>query len=123
MNTTTIAQDRLAEALIGTTHRPKGSSHRSIAATSSHSTSLASIIGAVVRRRNGLERNSSRPILAGMAKKPEPPPKPITWTIYKIAAKQTWIGTIEAVDEATAIEKAAAEFRVPATKLHAVQRR
>ena len=64
-----------------------------------------------------------RPILAGMAKKPEPPPLPITWTIYKIAAKQTWVGTVEAPDEATAIEKAAAEFRVPATRLDAVARR
>jgi hypothetical protein len=56
-----------------------------------------------------------------MAKKPEPP-KPTTWTIYMIAARQTWLGTVEAVDEVTAIEKAAAEFRVPATKLHAVRR-
>jgi hypothetical protein len=39
-----------------------------------------------------------------MAKKPEPP-KPTTWTIYKIAAKQTWVGTIEAVDQAEAIQK------------------
>jgi len=37
-----------------------------------------------------------------MAKKPEPP-HPITWTIYKIAAKQTWVGTVEAPDEATAM--------------------
>jgi hypothetical protein len=64
-----------------------------------------------------------RSILAGIAKKTEPPPQPITWTIYKIAAKQTWVGTVEAPDEATAIEKAAAEFRVPATRLHAVARR
>jgi len=56
-----------------------------------------------------------RPILAGMPKKPElPPPQAITWTIYKLAAKPTWVGTVEAPDEATAIEKAAAEFRVPA---------
>jgi hypothetical protein len=58
-----------------------------------------------------------------MAKKPEPPPQPTRWTIYKIAAKQTWVGTIEAPDEGTAIEKAAAELRIPATKLHAVPRR
>jgi hypothetical protein len=57
-----------------------------------------------------------------MANKPEPPPQPITWTIYKIAAKQTRVGTVEAPDEATAIEQAAAEFRVPATKLHAARR-
>jgi hypothetical protein len=28
-----------------------------------------------------------------MAKKPEPPPKPITWTIYKIAAKAVRLGS------------------------------
>ena len=58
-----------------------------------------------------------------MAKKPEPPKPTTSWTVYKIAAKQTWIGTVEAPDEAEAIEKAAAEFKVPATKLHAVPRR
>ena len=57
-----------------------------------------------------------------MAKAPEPP-KPTTWTIYKIAAKQTWVGTVEAADADGAIEKASAEFRLPATKLHAVLRR
>ena len=61
---------------------------------------------------------SSRSILAGMAKKPEPP-KPTT---YKIAAKAVRLGTVEAADEATAIEKAAAEFKVPATRLMAVRR-
>jgi hypothetical protein len=52
-----------------------------------------------------------------MAKKPEPP-KPTTWTIYKIAAKAVRLGTVEAA----AIEKAAAEFKVPATRLMAVRR-
>jgi hypothetical protein len=32
-----------------------------------------------------------------MAKKPEPP-KPATWTIYKIAKKQVWLGIVEAPD-------------------------
>jgi hypothetical protein len=50
-----------------------------------------------------------------MAKKAESP-KPTTWTIYKIAAKAVWLGTVEAADEGTAIEKAAAEFKVPATR-------
>ena len=54
-----------------------------------------------------------------MAKKPEPS-KPTTWTIYKIAAKR--LGTIDAAAEATAIEKAAAEFEVPATEPKAVRR-
>jgi hypothetical protein len=39
-----------------------------------------------------------------IAKKPEPP-KPTTWTIYNIAAKQTRLGTIEAPDQAAAVEK------------------
>jgi len=56
-----------------------------------------------------------------MAKKPEPPPS--RWTIYKLAAKQTWVGEVEAADEREAIEKAAKEFRQPAAKLMAVPRR
>ena len=56
-----------------------------------------------------------------MAKKPEPP-KPLSWKIYKIAAKAVWIGEVEAPNEAAAIEKAAAESRVPATKLMAIRR-
>jgi hypothetical protein len=57
----------------------------------------------------------------GMAKKPEPP-KPTTWTIYKIAAKSVRLATVEAADEATAIEKAAAEFKEPANRLMAIRR-
>jgi hypothetical protein len=34
-----------------------------------------------------------------------------------------WIGEVEAPDEATAIEKAAEQFKVPATKLMATRRR
>jgi hypothetical protein len=56
-----------------------------------------------------------------MAKRPEPP-KPIRWTIYKIAAKAVRLGAVEAPDEAAAIEKGAAEFKVPATKLLVVRR-
>jgi membrane-bound lytic murein transglycosylase B len=58
---------------------------------------------------------------AGMGRTPEPP-RPTTWTIYKIAAKAVRLGTVEAADEASAIEKAAAEFKVPATRLMAVRR-
>ena len=58
---------------------------------------------------------------AGMAKKPEPP-KPTVWNIYKLASKAVWLGTIEAHDAAAAIEKAAAEYKVPASKLMAVGR-
>jgi hypothetical protein len=34
-----------------------------------------------------------------MAKKPEPPPKPINWKVYKIASKLVWLGDVEAPDE------------------------
>jgi hypothetical protein len=57
-----------------------------------------------------------------MAKRPEPS-QPITWTIYKIAAKQTWVGEVEAADEHTALEKVAEQFKLPATKLMAMRRR
>jgi hypothetical protein len=56
-----------------------------------------------------------------MANKPEPP-KPIVWNIYKIASKAVWLGAVEAPDEAAAMEKAAAEFRVPANRLMAIRR-
>jgi hypothetical protein len=50
------------------------------------------------------------------------PPTPATWTIYKIAAKQTRLGEVEANSESEAIEKAAAEFRQHQSKLMAVRR-
>jgi hypothetical protein len=59
-----------------------------------------------------------RPILAFVPKKPQP----TTWTIYKVAAKQTRLGEVEAADEREAIEKAAKEFGQHATKLIAVRR-
>jgi hypothetical protein len=40
-----------------------------------------------------------------MAKKPERPPKPTTWTIYRLAARQECLGLVEAPDEAAAIER------------------
>lgn len=43
---------------------------------------------------------------AGIANKPEPP-KPIRWSVYKIASNPVWLGEIEATDEAAAIGKAA----------------
>jgi hypothetical protein len=42
--------------------------------------------------------------------------KPTTWSICKIVAKAVRLGTVEAPDEATAMEKAAAEFKVPASR-------
>jgi hypothetical protein len=56
-----------------------------------------------------------------LAKKPEPP-KPVRWGVYKIASKAVWLGAVEASDVANAIEKAAVEFKVPATKLMALRR-
>jgi hypothetical protein len=56
-----------------------------------------------------------------MAKKPEPS-KPIIWIIYKIAAKAVWLGEVETPDEPTAMEKAAAEFKVRANRLMALRR-
>jgi hypothetical protein len=58
---------------------------------------------------------------AAMVKKPDPS-KPTTWTIYKIAAKAVRLGTVGAADEAAAIEKGAAAFKVPANRLMAVRR-
>jgi hypothetical protein len=43
-----------------------------------------------------------------IAKKPGPP-KPISWTISEIAAKAVRLGAVGAPDEATAMEKAAAD--------------
>jgi hypothetical protein len=57
-----------------------------------------------------------------MAKKPEPSPKPMRWNIYKLAAKAVWLGGVEAPDEAAAIEKGAAEFKVAANRLMALKR-
>jgi hypothetical protein len=55
---------------------------------------------------------------AGMAKKPEPS-KPTNWNVYKIASKAVWLGEVEVADETAAMEKAAAEFKVPAKRLMA----
>jgi hypothetical protein len=44
-----------------------------------------------------------------MAKKTESP-KPIVWSIYKIASKAVWLSNVEATDEAAAVEKGAAEI-------------
>jgi hypothetical protein len=74
---------------------------------------LQHLIGHDPPQQAGLKVRTARSILAGMAKKLEPP-KPMTWTIFKIAAKAVRLGTVEAPDEAAAIEKGAAAFKVPA---------
>jgi hypothetical protein len=56
-----------------------------------------------------------------MAKKPERQ-KPTIWNIYKIASNAVWLGTVEAPDEAAAMEKTSAEFKVPANRPMAIRR-
>jgi hypothetical protein len=68
---------------------------------------------------NRIERTHLAADTCSMAKKPEPP-KPIPWGIYKIAAKAVWLGNVEAPDEATAIQKGAAELK--ANRLMATRR-
>jgi hypothetical protein len=57
-----------------------------------------------------------------MAKKPEPP-EPVTWDVYRAAHKPKIVGSVQAVDAAEAVQKAAQEFKVDAWRLIAVQRR
>ena len=54
-----------------------------------------------------------------MARKPQPPSQPATWTIYRAAKKAVRLGEVEATDKQEAIEKAAEQFKVQATKLMA----
>jgi hypothetical protein len=54
--------------------------------------------------------------------KPEPPPQPTRWDIFKAATKLRPLSTVEAPDEASAIHKAAVEYKIPASKLIAVRR-
>jgi hypothetical protein len=58
-----------------------------------------------------------------MAKKPEPPPELTAWSVYKIAKKAVWLGTVEAPDKQASVEKAAAEFKVDVWRLYAMERR
>ncbi len=57
-----------------------------------------------------------------MPRKPQQPAQLTKWAIYKVAAKQTWVGEVEAADEREAVEKAAREFRQHPSKLIAVRR-
>jgi hypothetical protein len=60
--------------------------------------------------------------VAGVVKKPEPPPLS-SWDVFEIVKKSMWLGTVEAPDKSAAIEKGAQEFRAEAWRLYAVQRR
>jgi hypothetical protein len=44
------------------------------------------------------------------------------WSIYRVAHKAVWMGEVEAADECAAIEKAAEQFKLPATRLMAMRR-
>jgi hypothetical protein len=50
-------------------------------------------------------------------------PPPTSWDIYQVATKGILLGTVEATDKATAIEKGAQEFKTEAWRLYAVARR
>jgi hypothetical protein len=47
----------------------------------------------------------------------------VAWSIYKIAKKAIWLGTVEAPDKSAAVEKAAQEFKTEVWRLSAVSRR
>jgi hypothetical protein len=53
---------------------------------------------------------------------PRKPEEPKSWTIYKVAAKAIWLGTVEAPGKKAAIEAAAKEFKTDAWRLYAVPR-
>jgi len=56
-----------------------------------------------------------------MTKNPESP-APVRWEIFKIAKKSVWVGSVEAHDAATAVQKAAEEFKIDARRLYARRR-
>jgi hypothetical protein len=53
-----------------------------------------------------------------MARKTEPA---INWAIYNVTTRAVWLGTIEAIDEAAAVEKAIQELKTDARWLYAVR--
>ena len=77
--------------------------------------------GRLFDRRPQLPPLPACPILLVMAKQPTTPP--LIWDVHKAASKAKWITTVEAADADEAIEKAATEFKVIASKLIAVLRR
>jgi hypothetical protein len=57
-----------------------------------------------------------------MPRKPQLPSQMTGWAIYHAVNRAVWLGTVEATDEANAIEKGAQEFKQDAAKLIAVRR-
>jgi hypothetical protein len=66
-----------------------------------------------------VERTQPLANTAGMPRKPE---QLKSWTIYKVAAKAIWLGSVEAPDKKAAIETAAKEFKTDAWRLYAARR-
>jgi hypothetical protein len=62
---------------------------------------------------------SFHPRRIDVARKVQPTSQPATWTIYRAAKKAVRLGEVEATDKQEAIEKAAEQFKVQATKLMA----
>jgi hypothetical protein len=58
-----------------------------------------------------------------MATQPTEPPRPTSWNIYRLAGTARRHGTVEADNPTEAIQKAAAQFKVIASRLIAVERR
>jgi hypothetical protein len=59
-----------------------------------------------------------------MVKNPQPPPQLTAWSVFKIAhyQKAMWLGIVDAPNEEAAIEKAAGQLEVPATRPLVVRR-
>jgi hypothetical protein len=57
-----------------------------------------------------------------MPRKPQLPAQMTGWAIYRAVHRAVWLGTVEATDEADAIEKAAEKFKEDPAKLMAVRR-
>jgi hypothetical protein len=57
-----------------------------------------------------------------MIGKPQLPSLMTGWAIYRAVHRAVWLGTVDATDEADAIEKGAQEFKEDSAKLIAVRR-
>ncbi len=58
--------------------------------------------------------------MAKQPPKPQSPPPPSLWDIYRVANKARLIGTVEADNGGEAIRKAAEQFKTDAWRLMAV---
>ncbi len=57
-----------------------------------------------------------------MPKQLQLPAQTTGWAIYRAVHRAVWLGTVDATDEANAIEKGAQEFKEDPAKLIAVRR-